>query len=90
MEEIVQVIKIGLVCVQHMPANRPKMSVVVAMLLDNKQVENVCIVVENVSMVVESGSASCTSSTPNTTTFSSRVVKVMEEREDSSLISNMP
>ena len=77
MEEIVQVIKIGLACVQHMPANRPKMSSVVAMLLDNKQVENVCIVAENVS-IAESGSASCASSTPNTTKFSSHVAKVAE------------
>jgi hypothetical protein len=82
MEEIVQVLKIGLVCVQNMPANRPKMSSVVAMLLDNKQVENVCIVAESVS-------ASFASSTPNTTTVSSLVVKVVEE-EDSSLLSNMP
>ena len=89
MEEIVQVIKIGLVCVQTMLANRPKMSSVVAMLLDNKQVENVCIVAESVRMVVESASASFASSTPNTTTFSSHVVKVAEE-EDSSLLSNMP
>ena len=90
MEEIVQVIKIGLVCVQHMPANRPKMSSVIAMLLDNKQVENVCIVAESVSMVAESMSASFASSTPTTTTFSSHVVKVVEEEEDSSLLSNMP
>ena len=89
MEEIIQVIKIGLVCVQHMPANRPKMSNVVAMLLDNKQVENVCIVVENVSMVAKSVSASFAFSTPTTTTFSSHVVKETEE-EDSSLLSNMP
>ena len=89
MEEIVQVIKIGLFCVQTMPANRPKMSSVVAMLLDNKQVENVCIVAESVRMVAESASASFASSTPNTTTFSSHVVKVAEE-EDSSLLSNMP
>ena len=53
MEEIVQVIKIGLVCVQTMLANRPKMSSVVAMLLDNKQVENVCIVAESVRMVAK-------------------------------------
>ena len=86
MEEIVQVIKIGLVCVQHMPANRPKMSSVVAMLLDSKQVENVCIVPESVSMSADSASAS---STPNITTFSSHVVKVVEE-EDSSFLSNMP
>ena len=71
MEEIIQVIKIGLVCVQSMPANRPKMSSVVAMLLDGKQVENVCIVAESVSMVAESVSASFASSTPNTTTVSS-------------------
>ncbi len=90
MEEIVQVIKIGLVCVQHMPANRPKMSSVVAMLLDSKQVENVCIVAESVSTVAESGSASFASSTPNTTTFNSHVVKVAEDEEDSSLLSNMP
>ena len=83
---IVQVIKIGLVCVQHMPANRPKMSIV-AMLLDNKQVENIGIVAESVSMVAESGSAS---STPYITTFSSHVVKVAEEVKDSSLLSNMP
>ena len=89
MEEIVQVIKIGLVCVQHMPANRPKMSSVVAMLLDSKQVENVCIVAESVSMVAESGSASFASSAPNITTDSSHVVKVAED-EDSSLLSNMP
>ena len=89
-DEIVQVMKIGLVCVQHMPANRPKMSSVVAMLLDNKQLENVCIVAESVSMVAESVSASFACSTPNTMTFSSHVVKVVEELEDSSLISNMP
>jgi hypothetical protein len=90
MEEIALVIKIGLVCVQHMPANRPKMSSVVAMLLDNKQVENVCIVAENVSMVAESVSASFAFSTPTTTTYSSHVVKEAEEEEDSSLLSNMP
>ena len=89
MEEIVQVIKIGLFCVQTMPANRPKMSSVVAMLLDNKQVENVCIVAESISTVAKNVSASFTSSTPNTTTFSSHVVRVAEE-EDSSLLSNMP
>jgi len=90
MEEIVQVIKIGLVCVQNMPANRPKMSSVVAMLLDGKQVENVCIVAESVSMVAESVSASFDFSTTNTTTVSSLVVKVVEEEEDSSFLSNMP
>jgi hypothetical protein len=78
MEEIVRVIKIGLVCVQHMPANRPKMSSVVAMLLDSKQVENVCIVPESVSMSADSASASFASSTPNTTTVSAHVVKVVE------------
>ena len=78
MEEIVQVIKIGLVCVQHMPANRPKMSSVVAMLLDSKQVENVCIEAESVSTVEESGSASFSCSTPNTTTFGSHIIKVAE------------
>jgi hypothetical protein len=90
MEEIVQVIKIGLVCVQNMPANRPKMSNVVAMLLDSKQVENVCIAAESVSMVADIVSASFASSTPISTTFSSHVVKVAEEEEDSSLLSNMP
>ena len=91
MEEIVQVIKIGLVCVQYMPANRPKMSSVVAMLLDNKQVDNVCIVAENVSIVVESVSATFGFSTPPTITFTSHVVKkAEEEEEDSSLLSNMP
>ena len=90
MEEIVQVIKIGLVCIQHMPANRPKMSSVVAMLMDSKQAENVCIVDGSVSMVAESASASFAFSSPNTTTFSSHVVKVAEEEEDSSLLSNMP
>jgi hypothetical protein len=90
MEEIIQVIKIGLMCVQHMPANRPKMSSVVAMLLDNKQVENVCIVAESVSMVAESVSASFAFSTTNTTTVSSLVVKVVEEEENSSFLSNMP
>jgi hypothetical protein len=90
MEEIVQVIKIGLVCVQHMLANRPKMSSVVAMLLDSKQVENVCIVPESVSMFTHSASASFASSTPNTTTFGSHVVKVVDEEEDSSFLFNMP
>ena len=90
MEEVVQVIKIGLVCVQHMPANRPKMSSVVAMLLDSKQVENVCIEAECGSIVGESGSASFACSTPTTTTFGSHVIKVAEEVEDSSLLSNMP
>ena len=90
MEEIVQVIKIGLVCVQHMPANRPKMSSIVGMLLDSKQVENVCIVPESVNMSADSASASFAYSTPNTTTFSSHVVKMVEEEEDSSFLSNMP
>ncbi len=86
MEEIVQVIKIGFLCVQHLPANRLKMSRVV----NNKQVENVCKVAENVSTVAKSVTASCPSSTLNTTTFSSHVVKVAEEVDDSSLLSNMP
>ena len=76
MEEIVRVINIGLVCIQHMPANRPKMSSVVAMLLDSKQVENVCIEAESVSTIAECGSASFACSTPNTTTFGSHVIKV--------------
>ena len=90
MEEIVQVIKIGLVCVQNMPANRPKMSSVVAMLLDSKQVENVSIVAESVSMVVDSVSASSVSCPATTTTSSLYIVKEEEEEEDSSLLSNMP
>ena len=47
--EITQVIKIGLSCVQYMPANRPKMSDVVTMLLDHKEVKDVCIVSESAS-----------------------------------------
>ena len=74
-----------------MPANHPKMSSVVAMLLDSKQVENVCIVPESViKMSADSASASFASSTANTTTLGSHVVKVVDEEEDSSFLSNMP
>lgn len=47
--EITQVIKIGLSCVQYMPANRPKMSDVLTMLLDRKQVEDVQLISESAS-----------------------------------------
>jgi len=47
--EITQVIRIGLSCVQYMPANRPKMSDVITMLSDHKQVEDVRIIHESAS-----------------------------------------
>lgn len=61
-ENIMQVIKIGLVCLQQAPANRPKMSTVVAMLLDSKQVETVCLIAESVNGYADSYHATTTTS----------------------------
>lgn len=45
--EIIEVIKIGLSCVQYMPANRPKMSDVVTMLSCLKEVKDVGMIRES-------------------------------------------
>ena len=77
-EEIIRVIKIGLLCLQQMPANRPRMSTVIAMLSDGRQVETIGLDAENEWGSVESYHA---------TTTSSRLCVVQEEEvEESSLL----
>jgi hypothetical protein len=75
-EEIIRFIKIGLLCLQQMPANRPKMSTVIAMLLDGTQVETICLEAESEYGSVDSYHA---------TTTTARLCVVGEEEESSLL-----
>ena len=75
-EDIIRVIKIGLLCLQQMPANRPRMSTVIAMLSDGRQIETTGLEAENECGSVESYHA---------TTTTSRLCVVQEEEESSLL-----
>ena len=72
-EEIIRVIKIGLLCLQQMPANHPKMSTVIALLLDSREVETSCLEAES-----ECGSVDFY----DATTTTSRLCALQEEGED--------
>jgi len=62
-----QVVKVGLQCLHHIPARRPAMSEVVAMLIGNKNVDDCTLEVyhEGTSSSYDMGSSSFCLSTPN-------------------------
>ena len=80
-EEIIRVIKIGLLCLQQTPANRPKMSTVIAMLLDSREVETSCLEAES-----ECGSVDSYHATTTTSRLCVLQEGAEEEEEESSLL----